>query len=206
MNTRVGQLLIVSAAALSGSIAFFLRPYLPDTEMALYVFAAGTIFFREIGEWIWPTGEPDATWPEFTLQMILVVLVALWLMWLPGEPFPRLLEILPWRFDGSRALGFFLLIAFTVWIVAAQRVFTGFEQRYWRTLGVLFLGLVVIEGFLPGTQVPMGLAFCILAAAGLVGPDMPQLLAQMRGWRRRDVFGRARFEDDRSAAEKAGLK
>lgn len=138
--------------------------------------------------------------------MILVVLVALWLMWLLGEPFPRVLQALPWRFEGNQTLGIFLLVAFTVWIVAAHRVFKGFEQRYWRTLGVLFLGLVVIEGFLPGTQVPMGFVFFILAAAGLVGPDLPRLLAQLRGWRRSDVFGRARFEDDRSAAERAGLK
>lgn len=67
MNTRDGQILIVAAGVLSALISYFLRPYLPDTEMALFVFMSGTIIVREIGEWIWPTGEPDATWPEFTL-------------------------------------------------------------------------------------------------------------------------------------------
>jgi hypothetical protein len=143
----------------------------------------------------------------FSLQLIMVVLIAVCLMWLPVEPdMPRLMGVLPWRFEGSPTLGVILLAAVAVWTVVVHRMFSGFEQRYWRTLGVLCLGLVGI-GLLPGgmTQGLRGFVFFILVAAGLFGPDLPYLLDRMRGWRRSDVFGRARFEDDRSAAEKAGL-
>jgi hypothetical protein len=213
MHTRRGWLILLASAAISGGAIYLFRAYLPDQEIAALLVIAGTIIGRDIGERLWPTDEADHfTWSGLAVMAALGVLVVFWLMWVPGGlPVPRTMSVLPWRFEGDRVVGVALLVAFAGWTVLVHFVFEGLNRCFWRALGVAFTGITVIEGFVPGglgTAVPVGLALFVLGAAGSFGPEFPQLLMRLiRGrWQPSGAYGNARFETDRGAAERAGLK
>jgi hypothetical protein len=204
MKTRRGITIFLGSLSVWGLAAWLLRHHLPDAEAVIFLIASGTVTTGLILETVWRVDEPDPTPAQIVLVGAMMGLTALALMWTPlpaDQDFPRLMSVLPWRFNGDKAFGALLAAAFTVWTVLAGRVFEGFERRYWLGIGANATGIAVLDTFFFGHINPVWPIGLLLTVMGFFGPDLQWLV-----WRRpRDVFGSARFEDDKRAARKAGL-
>lgn len=210
MNTKRGILIILGSVAVWGVAIYFLRPYLPDGEIAFFTFLVGVWASVVIAAWFWGVEEPPMTWAQVGLLWSWCALLAVYYMWTPlpvEQDLPRTMSVLPWRFNGNQVLAAALAVAFAVWTVLAHRFYEGFERRFWRGLGLTYVGLAVLDGFFFGRIHPIWPIGVFLATVGFLGPDLPWLVKTLLGRRRRrDVFGSARFEDDRGAAGKGGLQ
>jgi drug/metabolite transporter (DMT)-like permease len=83
MNTRRGILIFLGSMAVWGVAIYFLRPYLPDGEIAFFTFLAGLVATAIIAERFWRVEEPPMTWPQIGLFWTLMGMLALFLMWTP---------------------------------------------------------------------------------------------------------------------------
>jgi hypothetical protein len=204
MKTRRGIAILFGSMAVWGIAAWLLRPHLPDAEAAYLMFLTGTVTTGLILETVWRVDEPDTTIAQVVMVGAMMALLALALMWTPlpaDQDFPRLMSVLPWRFNGGKALGALLAAAFVIWSILAGHLFEGFERRYWLAIGLNNAGLAVLDTFFFGHINPVWPIGLLLTVMGFFGPELPWLVR----CRPRDVFGSARFEDDQRAARKAGL-
>ena len=205
MKTRRGIAILFGSMAFWGAAAWLLRRHLADQEMAYVMFLTGTVSTGLILEMVFRADEPEPTRTEAAMVWAMMGLLALALMWTPlpaDQDFPRLMSVLPWRFDGVRVIGAMLAAAFAMWSLLAYHVFGGFERRYWLAAGVNSAGLAVLDTFFFGHIHPVWPVGLLLALAGFFGPELQWLVRR----RPRDVFGSAHFEDDQGAARKAGLE
>jgi hypothetical protein len=205
MKTQRGIAILFGSMAVWGGAAWLLRPHLPDAEIAFSIFIAGTVMSGLILETLLRVDEPESTRAQIVLVAAMMVLLALALMWspLPAEQdFPRLMSLLPWRFNGDKAFGTLLAVAFVMWSVLANYAFDGFERRYWLAIGFNNAGVAVLDTYFFGHINPVWPLGMLFTAIGFFGPEL-QWLARRRP---RNVFGSARFEDDQRAARKAGLQ
>jgi hypothetical protein len=199
----------LSAIAISGVAVWCLQPWLPDGEITFFAFIAGLAATAFILDWFWPVDEPPMTWAQVALLWTFHGLLVIGLMWTPlpvEEDLPRTMSVLPWRFNANQLLAAALAVAFAVWTVLVHCFHEGFERRFWRGLGLTYVGLAVLDGFFFGRVHPIWPIGLLLFTAGFLGPDLPWLLKSLLRRRRREVFGSARFEDDRGAAGKGGLQ
>jgi hypothetical protein len=209
MNTRRGILIFLGSMAVWGVAIYFLRPYLPDGEIAFFTFLAGLVATAIIAEGFWRVEQPPMTGPQGVLLGTWCALLAVYLMWTPlpvEEDLPRTMSVLPWRFNANQLLAAALAVAFAVWTVLVHCFHEGFERRFWRGLGLTYVGLAVLDGFFFGRIHPIWPIGLLLFTAGFLGPDLPWLMKRLLRRRQRDVFGSARFEEDRGAAGKGGLQ
>jgi hypothetical protein len=209
MNTRRGFLILLGSMAISGVATYFLRPYLPDEEVALFTFLAACAASAIVAEGFWRVEQPPMTGPQGVLLGTWWALLAVYLMWTPlpvEQDLPRTMSVLPWRFYANQLLAAALAVAFAVWTVLVHRFYEGLERRVFRGLGLTYVGLAVLDGFFFGRIHPIWPIGLLLFTAGFLGPDLPWMLKSLLRRRRRDVFGSARFEEDRGAAGKGGLQ